>query len=332
VNSFTTLNLASPVPQRAALQLYAMYRPLASRRDANTLLDLPFGGEAGRIEVISPAERQTSGLPEPAVVPWLHIARPQPGSLMSFLRRRFPKFDAPEWSASPCNILYPQCGSGREAVSTALAMPACRISAVDPSAQALAYGTRRALKLGVGNLVFSAGDGMSAAAEPQYHFIDARRGNSTASLAILAGLLLPGGLLRFDVACTERSTKLRSALEFGARNAQGSLQFARRDICRDGDADFDFIKQQQEFYDLTGCFELIAEAERGVSSDELADALTRANLLLIGQFAPPALRAAYRTDHPDDRDIRNLAKYQAFMSQNPKTTSGMFRLLCQIQE
>ena len=199
MNSFTTLNLASPVPQRAALQLYAMYRPLASRRDANTLLDLPFGGEAGRIEVISPAERQTSGLPEPAVVPWLHIARPQPGSLMSFLRRRFPKFDAPEWSASPCNILYPQCGSGREAVSTALAMPACRISAVDPSAQALAYGTRRALKLGVGNLVFSAGDGMSAAAEPQYHFIDARRGNSTASLAILAGLLLPGGLLRFDV-------------------------------------------------------------------------------------------------------------------------------------
>ena len=56
MNSFTTLNLASPVPQRAALQLYAMYRPLASRRDANTLLDLPFGGEAGRLILLTVRE------------------------------------------------------------------------------------------------------------------------------------------------------------------------------------------------------------------------------------------------------------------------------------
>ena len=32
---------------------------------------------------------------------------------------------------------------------------------------------------------------------------------------------------------------LRSAFEFGARQAQGSLQFARRDICQYGGTDCD---------------------------------------------------------------------------------------------
>ena len=169
----------------AALQLYAMYRPLAARQDAEKLLDLPFGGEAGRlilltvregrdlaaeaarIEETCPTERPAPGKPEPAVLPWLHITPPQPGSLMSFLRHwhRFPGFASPEWSASACDVLYPQCGSpsipmppladamdavGREAVGTALALPACRITAVDSCVQALAYGARRALKLGRG--------------------------------------------------------------------------------------------------------------------------------------------------------------------------------------
>ena len=280
---------------RAALQLYAMYRPLAARQDAEKLLDLPFGGEAGRlilltvregrdlaaeaarIEETCPTERPAPGKPEPAVLPWLHITPPQPGSLMSFLRHRFPGFASPEWSASACDVgtalALPACRitavdscvqalaygarralklgvdnivfsagvamsaaaeqqfhfvDARRGNSAALALPACRITAVDSCVQALAYGARRALKLGVDNIVFSAGVAMSAAAEQQFHFVDARRGNSAASFTMLAGLLLPGGLLRLDVACTERSAMLRSAFEFGARQAQGSLQFARR--------------------------------------------------------------------------------------------------------
>ena len=53
----------------------------------------------------------------------------------------------------------------------ALALPACRIQAVDPCPQALAYGARRALKLGAGNIAFAT----PVAAEGQYQFIDAGR-------------------------------------------------------------------------------------------------------------------------------------------------------------
>ncbi|MDA1355109.1 MAG: tetratricopeptide repeat protein [Proteobacteria bacterium] len=336
---------------RAALQLYAMYRPLAARQDANRLLDLPLGGEAGRlilltvregrdlaaeaarIEASCPSVSRAQRVPEPAVLPWLHITRPQPGLLMSFLRHRVPRFTPPEWSAGACDILYPRCGSGQEAVGTALAMPGCRISAVDANIEALAYGAHRALKLGVGNIVFSAEDAISAAAGQKYHFIDARRGNSFASLRILAGLLLPGGLLRFDVACTERSAMLRSAFEFGAQHAQGSLQAARRDILRDSGSASVFLQRRREFYDLSGCFGLIAEAEQGgAGAEELADALSQEDLLLVGQFASSALRAEYQTGRPDDPDIKDLAKYEAFMRQNSEISGGMFRLLCQRQE
>ena len=78
----------------------------------------------------------------------------------------------------------------------ALALPACRIQAVDPYPQALAYGPRRALKLGAGNIAFAT----AVAAEGQYQFIDAGRRDTGEPLVALARLLAPGGLLRLNLA------------------------------------------------------------------------------------------------------------------------------------
>ncbi|PPR21269.1 MAG: hypothetical protein CFH39_01859, partial [Alphaproteobacteria bacterium MarineAlpha10_Bin2] len=129
---------------RAALLLYAMYRPLVARNDSDRLVDLPFGGEAGRLILLTVREARelaaeaarietasaSHGAPktaDAAVFPWPHIALPQPGSLMPYLRRRVQGFAPPAWSAEACDILFPYCGSGREAVS--MALPACRIQA-----------------------------------------------------------------------------------------------------------------------------------------------------------------------------------------------------------
>ena len=280
---------------RAALLLYAMYRPLAARNDAGRLVDLPFGGEAGRLilltvrevrEVAAEAARiETTGamLDSQAIYPWPHITLPQPGSLMSYLRRRIAGFAPPAWSAEACDILFPNCGSGREAVGMALALPACRIRAVDPRAQALAYGARRALKLGAGNIEFCT----QVAAGGHYHYIDAGRRDGGDLLASLAQLLAPGGLLRLSLTTEERAETLQSALEIGARQAHGSLQFARRDIARSGDPACEYLRQQPEFYDLGGCFTLIAEAERGgTSARELTGILAQAGLRLVAEIAP----------------------------------------------
>ncbi len=337
---------------RAALQLFAMYRPLAARGDADRLLDLLFGAEAGlllltvreehellggetRIEEIGAFEVPPAA-PESMIFPWLHFTPPVPGTLMAFLRREIPGHAPPEWSAGSCDILYPLCGSGQHVVTMALALPASRIWAVDPSMHALAYGARRALKLGVENIEFSAGDIAAAgAAEQRFHFIDARRLNGAAGemLATLAGLLVSGGLLRVELVGKERAELLRGALEIGAKQAEGSLQVARRDISRDGGDACKFLRRQEDFYYLGGCLELIGEAERGGSgADELIDAVTGAGLHLIGQFAPPAVHAYYRNSHGDDPHIRNLAQYEGFMHQHPVDCGGMLRLLCQKAE
>ncbi|MBT3926938.1 MAG: hypothetical protein HOF33_08135 [Rhodospirillaceae bacterium] len=337
---------------RAALQLYAMYRPLAHHADADTILDLPLGGEAGRLVLLTIREVReltaasarvlgfVDGAPAPpgaqadgAIFPWTHFETPELGSLMAYLRRQFPGYSPPEWSAGACDILIPACGSGEQAAGLALGFPACRVFAIDLQRSALGYGARKALKLGLGNIEFAVGEVMAARDRKQrFHFIDARR-LSPELISELAELLVPGGLMRLDVAGKGHAEKLASAFEFGARQAAGSLQVARRDICHAMSEACQYLCRQGDFYDLSNCLRLLAVAERGGSSaEDLLSDISRAGLRLIGQFASPDLRAGYRTSCPGDPLLENLTMYEGFMRENLAETGGAFRLLLQKPE
>jgi len=255
---------------RAALQLYAMYRPLAQYSGAGAILDLPLGGEAGRLvlltiremrELASGVERMPNfadsmpgEISPPAdrpFLPWAHFPVPDPGSLMVYLRRLFPGYSPPGWSSDGCDVLVPGCGSGEVATHMALYFPASRVSAIDWQKPALSCGDRRALKIGVENFKFSAGDAMSAGAgERRFQFIDARDAIHefpAALLAVLAKLLVSGGLLRLDVAGRDHAEIVRVAFELGASQAQGSLQFARRDIAQSGHEACQYLRRQENF-------------------------------------------------------------------------------------
>ena len=344
-----------PSAARAALLLFAMYRPLAARADADRLLDLPFGGEAGRLILLTVREgrelaaeaariadlsayKPPPDATEAAVTPWQHFAPPGPATLTAHLRRQFPGFTPPAWCGEASDIFFPRCGSGRAAVDLALSLPACSIAAADPSVHALAYGARRALKLGAGNISFTAGDLLPGTlAGRQFHYIDARNAGALApaaeTLATLAGYLAPGGLLRFDISWRERAESLRTAFEIGASRAGGSLEAARHDILRDGGSACAYLMRQAEFYDLGGCQGLInAAGQGGASAEALAAAVSHAGLHLIGQFAPADLRARYRTRHGDDPLMKDLARYESFMREFPLESGGMFRLFCRKPE
>jgi len=344
---------------RAALQLYAMYRPLAQHGDAGAMLDLPLGGEAGRLVLLTIREARelaaeaarvasfTNADPAPAaapddgvILPWAHFEAPGPASLMAYLRRHFPGFSPQRWSAGSCDILVPGCGSGEQAVGLAVRFPASRICAIDRQVSALGYGARRALKLGLGNIEFAAGDAMSAGAgERRFHFIDGRDAASglsatpAALIGVLAGLLVPGGLLRLDVAGKEHAENIRTAFEIGARRAKGSLQFARRDIAFSAGDACTYLRRQEGYYDLSNCLGLIATAERGGGgADDLLAAISSGGLKLIGQFAPADLRVGYRHFCPEDPLLTNLTIYETYMRHHPGQSGGMFRLLLQKSE
>jgi len=334
---------------RAALQLYAMYRPLALHADADTILDLPLGGEAGRLVLLTirevremtaasarvpgfvdgaPAPSQTQG--DGAILPWTHFETPELGSLMASLRRQFLGYLPPDWSAGACDILVPACGSGEQAAGLALGLPACRVFAIDLQRSALGYGARKALKLGLGNIEFAVGEVVAARDRQQrFHFIDARR-LPPELISELAALLVPGGLLRLDVAGKDHAEKLASAFEFGARQAAGSLQIARRDICHAINEACQYLCRQDDFYDLSNCLRLLAVAERGGSSaEDLLSAISGAELRLIGQFASADLRAGYGASCPGDSLLQNLSMYEGYMRENQAETGGAFRLLLQ---
>ena len=326
---------------RAALQLYAMYRPLAQYSGADKILDLPLGGEAGRLVLLTIREtRELAGesarverfgqaaLTEGVVLPWMHYETPEPGSLMAYFRRQLPGFSPPDWSAGACEIFVPGCGSGEQVVDFALRFPAGRVYAIDTQVSALGYGARKALKLGIGNIRFAAGEVLSSwEGEQQFHFIDAR----SVSPNLLPGLaerLVPGGLLRLDVAGKKHAEMLGSAFEFGARQAAGSLQFARRDIIHGRDDACQYLRQQHQFYDLSNCLKLISVAERGGSSaDDLEAAISQLGLRLVGQFATTDMQAAYRSICSSDPMLKNLMLYENFMAQNLAQSGGVFRLL-----
>jgi ubiquinone/menaquinone biosynthesis C-methylase UbiE len=263
-------------------------------------------------EISPPADRP--------FLPWVHFPVPDPGSLMVYLRR-----------------LFPGCGSGEVATHMALHFAASRVSAIDWQKPALSYGTRRALKLGVENIEFSAGDAMSVGAgEQRFQFIDARDAMHefpAALLAALAKLLVPGGLLRLDVAGRDHAEIVRVAFELGASQAQGSLQFARRDIAQSGHEACQYLWRQESFYDLSRCLELISMAEwGGIGADDLLSVMPNVGLKLVGQIAPTDLRVRYHMANPEDPKMANLVNYETFMRQNLEECGGKFRLLLEKSE
>ncbi|MES1210246.1 MAG: class I SAM-dependent methyltransferase, partial [Pseudomonadota bacterium] len=152
----------------------ACYRPLAEHPDAATfgaLSEEPVYRELIDVTVRDPVH-------EKAIAARVVAVAPVTDAVSIRVQQQYEENPYPRWTtvgnggpvssdvarlAERKRILVAGCGTGREAVDVSLIFPAARVDAIDLSRASLAYATRKAAELGVGNVSFRQADILDAA-------------------------------------------------------------------------------------------------------------------------------------------------------------------------
>src|SRR5690606_7260716 len=105
-------------------------------------------------------------------------------------------------STTPVRALNAGCGTGQHPIDMALRIADLDLLAIDLSLASLAYARRKAHDMGLANIRFAQADILQMGGHPDRFDLIESTGvlhhlrDPEAGLAILAGLLAPGGIMR----------------------------------------------------------------------------------------------------------------------------------------
>ncbi len=244
-------------------------------------------------------------------------------------------------------ILIAGCGTGREAVETALTFPEATVEAIDLSLASLSYGVRKARQLGTSNLRFQQADllelaGLGAAfdwivcAGVLHHLEDPGRG-----LRALVARLARGGVLRVALYSTIGRRAITAARAWAARagfagNRAGIQQFrAAVAELEDGDPIRSALATSYDFYSLSQCRDLLFHVqEHTFTCLEVAELLRACELAVVRvDTKSPRHHQAYRHRFPEDPRALTLANWHQLELEQPTLFAGLYSFwLCRARE
>jgi len=222
---------------------------------------------------------------------WLSFVPPAaPTSFSHWARQRFPSILTDTLDLDHSRILVAGCGTGRQAIHTAIRRPGSSVLAVDVSRASLSFAIRRAEELRVPNIEFSQADILEMGGlDERFDLIECsgvlhHMADPLAGWRVLIGLLKPKALMRIGL-YSEMARKSFKTLRNSILSAAAPEQIAnqirahRRDILtRPLSASESAVIRIEDFYSLSGCHDLLFHThELGFSLPALADMLARLN-------------------------------------------------------
>jgi SAM-dependent methyltransferase len=188
-------------------------------------------------------------------------------------------------------ILVAGCGTGQNAIGTALRFAGASVLAIDFSSASLGYALRKTREIGLTNVEYRRADilGLGGYGERfdliecsgvLHHLADPAEG-----LRILAGLRRPGGLMRVGLYSAHGRRQISRARELiAAHGFQPDLHGIRacRAALRD-DPQFAHIVRNEDFYSASGCRDLLFHVhERNFTLPQVEAMLAELGLRFLG--------------------------------------------------
>ena len=244
------------------------------------------------------------------------------------------------YESEDAKILIAGCGTGRHAISTALASQSSMVTAIDLSAHSLAYGIRKAKEMGVSNIEWHQGDILDIkkldysfdyieASGVLHHMKDPAQGFNA-----LKNQLKPNGLMKIGLYSSASKRRLEAIKSYIKDN---KIKKTKKDI----DKLRDYIKNSEDndciyvrtaisdFFKTSEIIDLlIHEQEVFFTIPEIKN-LFVSEFNFLGFIFEEKERNYYREQFPDDKKHINLDNWEKLETENPDLFLSMYQFWIQ---
>lgn len=270
---------------------------------------------------------------------WLSVVREEPVPYTTRILREIAPFSPPLAPATDApRILIAGCGTGRHAIMYATSYLGSSVTAIDLSSASLAYASRKANELGVGNIEFLRADILDfgalgtkfdviSSAGVLHHLADPARG-----LQRLTERLAPGGYLMlglYSEAARRDIVELRSIIaREGFSPSAGGIRACRQFIRNHpGDRFRALVDEAADFYSTSMVRDLLFHVmEHRFTLPRIAELLAQNGLRFLGfTCADPAAKDCYRRAYPKDPDMLDLANWCELETSHPWVFRAMYQ-------
>ena len=274
---------------------------------------------------------------------WLTITRRDVQNIEQWVQPWCPSYRAPAALGGALRVLVAGCGTGMDAIDTALHLDNADISAIDLSRASLAYAMRKAEEYALSNLRFRHQDILELdGRDGPYHVIHCtgvlhHMQDPAAGLERLVQLLIPGGLIKLAFYSRVARRPLLEAREvirasgFGPR--ESDIRAFRQQVFEEGAASsMAELTGSTDFFSLSECRDLlfhVHEVELGLP--EIQSMLERAGLEFLGfELAISEVEQGFRREYPDS-PLTDLQAWSEYEQRHPESFRAMYQFWCQKQ-
>ena len=274
---------------------------------------------------------------------WFTVDREPPFPLSEWLKRELPWIPPVPVAAKP-RVLVAGCGTGHDALWLASNIAGSNVLGVDLSLTSLAYARRMADRLGVRNVAFRHGDILRLGTLTERFDCIASTGvlhhmrEPLAGLRAIAKLLRPGGVMKLGFYSRRARESVTAARNIIAASGIASTpadirRFRQQVFDAPADSPLKELEYAPDFYSTRMCRDLLFHIEEHqYTLPEIGEMLQACGLEFLGLSDLPAESLGrYAGMFPDDVHRTNIAYWDRYEEQFPRTFSRMFLFWCRAQ-
>ena len=241
-------------------------------------------------------------------------------------------------------VLIAGCGTGKHAIQVAKCFRNVEVTAIDLSLASLAYATKMARSEKLSNIEFYQADILELDnMRERYHIIECsgvlhHMSDPMRGWQKLVRMLEPGGLIKvglYSQRAREAVTRSRQLIEENQLSSSDEHIRIFRQAILDNliEGDFKEIKQSADFYNLSGCRDLLFHVqEHQFTPIQIAKSVNQLGLEFLGFVnLPYVVKQAFDKRFTSDETRVCLNNWDILEQDMPDTFGSMFQFYCQLK-